>query len=172
VAATPDSNRAITTSDDGTARVWDLATGAELHTLTGHTQGVTAVAATPDSNRAITTSDDGTARIWDLATGTELHTLTGHTQGVTAMAVTPDSTYSLTGSNDSTARIWDLATGEDLQVIAVESPITCAQVSQVGPETAVVLGESSGVPTLFTAQGGAAGSRNDESGRRTTFQMP
>ena len=36
---------AITTSDDGTARVWDPATGQATATLTGHTRGVTGVAA-------------------------------------------------------------------------------------------------------------------------------
>nr|WP_176704968.1 hypothetical protein [Arthrobacter sp.]AXV46583.1 hypothetical protein pA58H2_p37 [Arthrobacter sp.] len=48
VAITPDGTRAITTSHDGTARLWDLATGTTLHTLEGHTRSVVAVAVTPD----------------------------------------------------------------------------------------------------------------------------
>ena len=63
VAMTPDGARALTASRDGTARIWDLATGTALHTLTGHTAEVIAVAITPDGTRALTGSRDGTARM-------------------------------------------------------------------------------------------------------------
>ena len=33
---TPDGQRAVSASDDHTLKVWDLASGRELHTLTGH----------------------------------------------------------------------------------------------------------------------------------------
>ena len=36
VAVTPDGKRAVSASDDKTLKVWDLATGAVLHTLEGH----------------------------------------------------------------------------------------------------------------------------------------
>ncbi len=55
--------------DDGTARIWDAATGETLHTLTTHAEAVWGVAFSPDGTRLATASDDGTARIWDVATG-------------------------------------------------------------------------------------------------------
>ena len=63
----------VTGSDDGTVRVWDLATGAPAGELAGHTGAVAAVACTvlPGGQPvAVTGSDDGTVRVWDLATGT------------------------------------------------------------------------------------------------------
>jgi WD40 repeat protein len=69
-AISPDGATALTTSWDGTARVWDLSTGTARHTLTGHTGRVVACAISPDGATALTTSDDGTARVWDLGTGT------------------------------------------------------------------------------------------------------
>ena len=48
-------------------------------TLTGHTDGVTAVAWSPDGTRLATASDDGTVRLWDPTTGQTTTTLTGHT---------------------------------------------------------------------------------------------
>ncbi|MGF1645323.1 MAG: GTP-binding protein [Kineosporiaceae bacterium] len=111
VAVTPDGTRAITTSSDATARVWDLATGATTLTLKGHTNWVQEVAVTPDGTHAITTSDDRTVRVWDLATGLTTRTLEGHTRGVNGVAVTPDGTRAITTSSDATARVWDLATG-------------------------------------------------------------
>ena len=71
-----------TASNDGTARLWDPATGDCLRTLTGHTGTVDGVAFSPDGRLLATASDDETARLWDPATGDHLRTLTGHTTGL------------------------------------------------------------------------------------------
>ena len=90
MAVTPDGRHAVSASDDRTLKVWDLASGAELRTLAGHADGVTAVAVTPDGRQAVSASQDRTLKVWDLASGAELRTLAGHAGGVTAVAVTPD----------------------------------------------------------------------------------
>src|SRR5436305_1984388 len=59
-------------SDDGTARVWDATTGAEVVTLGGHTGSVAAAAFSPDGKRVVTASWDRTARVWDATTGAEV----------------------------------------------------------------------------------------------------
>src|SRR6476469_9850301 len=43
VAITRDGRCAVSASDDCTLRIWDVGTGASLHTLKGHTRCVTAV---------------------------------------------------------------------------------------------------------------------------------
>ena len=53
VAVTPDGARAVSASSDRTLKVWDLATGADLDTLEGHTGPVTTVALTRDGTRAV-----------------------------------------------------------------------------------------------------------------------
>jgi WD40 repeat protein len=114
---------AITTSDDATVRVWDLASGTQLHELTGHTNGVNALAVTAVDGRPVAITgggyDDGMVRTWDLASGTQLQELPGHTRGVTAIAVTAvdGRPVAITGSgyDDGTARTWDLASGTQLQ---------------------------------------------------------
>ena len=68
MAFSPDGTLLATASHDGTARIWDLATGTTRTTLQGHT-GTRGVAFSPDGTLLATASDDGTARIWDLATG-------------------------------------------------------------------------------------------------------
>ena len=62
VALTPDGRRAVTTSEDFTARVWDVVGGTCVHVLQGHSGWVVDVVLTTDASRAITASHDGTAR--------------------------------------------------------------------------------------------------------------
>ena len=40
MAVSADGRRAVSGGEDGTVRVWDLGSGAPLHTLTGHDGGV------------------------------------------------------------------------------------------------------------------------------------
>ena len=107
----------ISGGDDGTVRVWDLATGTPVgDPFTGHDGPVRAVAVTELDGRpvVISGSDDGTVRVWDLATGTPVgDPFTGHDGPVRAVAVTEldGRPVVISGSFDRTARVWDLATG-------------------------------------------------------------
>ena len=115
VAVTQDGQHAVSASNDGTLKVWELASGRELRALTGHTSGVTAVAVTPDGQCVLSASDDHTLKVWDLASGHDLRTLTAHTDLVTAVAVTPDGLRALSGSDDHTLKLWELNSGRELR---------------------------------------------------------
>jgi len=107
----------VSASQDGTLKVWDLASGVELHTLKGHANGVMAVAVTPDGQQAVSASYDRTLKIWDLASGIELRTLEGHADWVHAVAVTPDGRQAVSASLDRTLKVWDLASGVELRTL-------------------------------------------------------
>ena len=62
---------------DGTVKVWDLNSGHEERTLSGHGGAVMALALTGDG-RVVSGSFDGTVKVWDLASGQEQRTLSGH----------------------------------------------------------------------------------------------
>ncbi|MEM9368553.1 MAG: protein kinase, partial [Planctomycetota bacterium] len=70
IAFSPDGQRAITGSDDFTAKVWDVSERGpkELVALTGHQRAVTSVAFSPDRLNVLTASEDGTAIIWMAGT--------------------------------------------------------------------------------------------------------
>jgi hypothetical protein len=103
-----------TASRDGTARIWDPASGAVLATLTGHTGTVGHLAWGRLGDQVVlaTASYDGTARIWDPASGAVLATLTGHTDPVEHLAWgrLGDQVVLATASWDGTARTWEVVT--------------------------------------------------------------
>ncbi len=68
VALRKDGDRAASSGDDGTVRVWDVATGKELHTLR-HTAPVFSVAFSPDGKLIASASDDKTVKLWDADSG-------------------------------------------------------------------------------------------------------
>ena len=117
MSVTPDGRRAVSGSRDKTVRVWDLASGQCLWTLTGHGRGVNSVSVTPDGRRAVSGSSDATLRVWDLASGQCLKTLTRYTDAVTSVRVTPDGRGAVSGSVDTTLRLWDLASEQCVRTL-------------------------------------------------------
>jgi WD40 repeat protein len=114
VSWSPDGSRVVTGSEDKTAKVWDVKTGAEGLTLNGHTGEVSAVSWSPDGSRVLTGSLDKTAKVWDAKTGAEVLTLRGHTREVLAVSWSPDGSRLVTGSEDKTAKVWDAKTGAEV----------------------------------------------------------
>ena len=57
----------VSTGEDSTGRVWDLATGAQRAVLQGHTaKSLWSVSVAPGNGKAATGGNDGCAKIWDL----------------------------------------------------------------------------------------------------------
>lgn len=65
-ALSHDGKRCVTVSGDGTARVWDTASGRCERQLEGHSGEVRCVALTSRARFAVTGSSDTTAEVWDL----------------------------------------------------------------------------------------------------------
>ena len=114
VAVSRNDKRMASAHYDGIAKVWDIESGAELHTLRGHFHSIIAIDFSPNGDRIVTASRDETARIWDANTGKELLTLRGHTRELMRVAFSPDGRQVATGGWDSLTKIWDASTGQEL----------------------------------------------------------
>jgi WD40 repeat protein len=66
VAFAPDGDRALSGSNDGTVRVWEVATGRELHCLASHREEVWKAAYSPTQPLALSCGNDHTMRLWRL----------------------------------------------------------------------------------------------------------
>jgi WD40 repeat protein len=109
----PDGRRIVTTSSDGTARVWDLESGAEIAVLKEHNkESVQSASFSPDGRRLAIISND-TAWVWDVESGTEIAVLEGQ-EGV---QISPDGRWIATASYDGTVQVWDVESGIEISVL-------------------------------------------------------
>jgi WD40 repeat protein len=101
-----DGQRLASVSEDGTARVWDFATGREVLTIRGLADGTYNIAFSPDGKRLAT--DGPRPKVWDAATGREVLALPVRSSGI---AFTPDGKRLAVVNQD--VRLLDADTGEE-----------------------------------------------------------
>ncbi|MEM7757372.1 MAG: DUF5050 domain-containing protein [Cyanobacteria bacterium P01_A01_bin.40] len=104
-----DNQYFATASDDGTAKLVELATGKE--TVISHEGRVIGIEFSEDNQYFATASSDGTAKLVELATGKE--TVISHEDQVWEIEFSGDSQYFATASDDGTAKLVELATGKE-----------------------------------------------------------
>jgi WD40 repeat protein len=123
VAFSPDGSLlASAGSHDQTVRIWEVATGKELHCLRHNTRVDQAVFL-PDGRHVVSGGYDGLVRLWDVKTGKQIRTLRGHKGPVDGVAISPDGRRIASASQDRTARLWNAETGEELRQFAGHSPL-------------------------------------------------
>ena len=156
----PDGQRVVTASanlftedadtSDGSARVWDAATGKLVADLMKHGGFVNSAQFSPDGQRIVTAFGDGAAQLWDAATGTPVGEPMKHGKGVLSAQFSPDGQRVLTASEDGTARLWDGVTGEEIgEPVKHEREVNSAQFSPNGQ--LVVTASQDGTARLWDA---------------------
>ncbi len=120
IALSPDGKYILSGGDAfNSLKLWDVTTGREIRTLSGHTEPrIQAVAFSPDSRYALSGGFDNTARLWEVATGKEVQTFRGHTMLILSVAFSPDGKYAASGSRDSKIKLWDITTGKEVRTLA------------------------------------------------------
>lgn len=117
VNLTWDGWKALSTSNDGTAKLWEIATGDCSMTLTGHEGKVYTGCIRRDEKCVVTGGEDCTVKVWEAKTGRCIKTLEGHEQGVLSVAVDWDGKRAVSAGLDRTVRLWDLEKGKCLSTM-------------------------------------------------------
>jgi WD40 repeat protein len=112
--------------------------GRKVHTLSGHSRGVSAVAVSANRQWVATASFDSTVKVWDLTTGRELFTLSGHVLPVTTVAFSDDGKFLASGSGrvgtplsldtPGEVKLWDLEGRKPVQKFSGHTGrVTCVR---------------------------------------------
>ena len=129
----PDGSKLVTASDDATAKIWDIKTGAQMGRTMHHQDDIILVRFTLDGQFIATASRDGTTAIWDATTGLPKTQPFGTGEPIHHFVLSPDNRHLITASHDHTARIWEIASGRQVgDPMRHEGPVRWVDISSDG----------------------------------------
>ncbi|MDQ3817056.1 MAG: caspase family protein, partial [Acidobacteriota bacterium] len=155
LAFSPDGKTLAYSGGDNSVILWDIATGQQLHKLTGHSHHVMTNTFSPDGRLLATGSMDKTVGLWDVATGQRLQTLeTGSGESeLYTVRFSPDGQTLLGGSRDHTIKVWDVNTGRLLRVLEGHTD-SVLSISLSADGKLLASGSSDGSIRLWDVNGG------------------
>ncbi len=118
LAFAPDGRILATSGYDGAVRLWDLASGRLIRTLSGARGTVWTIDYSPNGRLLAAAGEDALVRLWSPAEGRLVRTLRGHERNIWEVRFSPDGRRLASGGFDSTARLWDVGTGATLATLA------------------------------------------------------
>jgi WD40 repeat protein len=138
IAHTPDGHALLTDSKDGTVRLWDLKTGAEIRRFRKDGRvtdsasdpefnlvfggPVNGIAVAHDGRTLAVGASDGSITLWDTATANVIRKLKSDSPAApAALLFTADNEMLVVKDSDQIVWVWDLARGTVLRKLGVTS---------------------------------------------------
>ncbi|XP_035509529.1 guanine nucleotide-binding protein subunit beta-4-like [Morone saxatilis] len=110
-------------SGDTTCALWDIETGQQATTFTGHTGDVMSLSLSPDYKTFVSGACDATSKLWDIRDGMCRQSFTGHVSDINAVTFFPNGNAFGTGSDDATCRLFDLRADQELMMYSHDNII-------------------------------------------------
>lgn len=117
IAVLPERGWIVSASDDNTVGVWDMRSGAKVHSLEGHESKVKAIATTRDEKYAVSGSYDHTLILWDMDQGKRLDRLEGHTTLAPTVALDANAQHIVSMDADGSIMLWDFTRRQHIRTV-------------------------------------------------------
>jgi WD40 repeat protein len=133
----------VSGAHDHSLHVWHMKTGADLQTLIGRTNDVTAVAISADGRRVVSSSHDRTLRVWDVPSGEPILILDQQQRPTLAVELVIDSEHRwiVHGAGNGNLKVRSLESGAVIAETWFDAPVRCCAFA--GNNT-IVAGDGSG----------------------------
>ncbi|OXA58241.1 Guanine nucleotide-binding protein G(I)/G(S)/G(T) subunit beta-1 [Folsomia candida] len=118
-----DDNQIVTSSGDMTCALWDIETGQQCTSFTGHTGDVMSLSLSPDMRTFVSGACDASAKLWDIRDGLCHQTFSGHESDINAIGFFPNGMAFATGSDDATCRLFDKRADQELAMYSHDNII-------------------------------------------------
>jgi len=105
LAFSPRGDKVLSSSRDGMARLWSLATRQSERSFFGHSGPVWAATFSPDGQQVVTAGDDASVRLWRIGEETP-RVYRGHEGPVYAVAFAPQGGWIASGGRDRDVHLW------------------------------------------------------------------
>lgn len=117
ITISSDGRKVVSSSYDGTVKIWNAGIGQAMKTF--HLGGgeVRAVCLSIDENKIIAGSDDGVIRIYDIDSSQLLTSIEAHKGNIFAVCVSRDGQFFASGGEDNCVKVWDMKTFTCLSII-------------------------------------------------------
>jgi WD40 repeat protein len=149
-----DGGRLVLLTNDNTARVLRLDSGAVVATLTGHSKPIVGAIFSPKGSRILTTAQDNSARLWNSNTGQELGTLSGNgNDAICSAAFNPDGTRIILTYNSGIARLFDVERPHQSIVLDRWQAPTVTRSDPDGPPPLDFAAGCAGISAAFSPDG-------------------
>ncbi|HEY9655375.1 MAG TPA: WD40 repeat domain-containing protein, partial [Crinalium sp.] len=101
IVFSPEGDTLVSSTDDGTLRLWNVQDGYCTNVLGEQTVSALALAISTDGQTLISANQDRTVRLWQMPSGQSLKTLSGFTYGEHALSFSPVTVTVAQNQNDS-----------------------------------------------------------------------
>lgn len=109
VTFSPDGKTSVFASGDGTAKLFDVASGEELRIFKGDSKAISSVAFSPDGKWLAIGDKYRGVKLWEVNSPDEPVDLAAVNTAVYSLSFTANGRYLVTAGHDSTINLWDIS---------------------------------------------------------------